>query len=1174
MPFPSQVTTQNYETLRGTTDVNPSYAASMYALFCPNVVAFKAQVNGAPTGTSFATITFDNVTVGAYTDIVDGMTVLIGSDADIRNATFVGRARRNGSGIVATSTVLCINETSESILDNANIWALKDYRVWDRLARQLGPTQLKDYDISFTTPAPIIYGLQSAYAGVASGTPEVYTLSFAPSALPITSGATINGSTWVWTVPSGMAITVGSSTTQNITAEFDAGFADWVSVQVNDSNGKTGVFRFFVGIAASDLSNTVNLNIVPGGIQGDENGWTCSVEAFDGIDTMLDNTLIVLFDVEYYNGTQTSILANVKMVGRIRKETDNTVSDALYSQLKKATLDIEGTLAQQSRVEHLPFTLLNVATPTRFDEVKNLTLWRAIAYTLYWHSTYLTLHSLTFDSTDNTFLYLGIPTQGGNILSVVQDIAVSNNATIESAPQGETRVYRNGVYLSGAQRAALVTVANFDTRDLINIDNLDITEVDTTGKIQGSGGFYNSTSGKVTPLLSLAPGVAQGVGEGITTFARQVLQANVTQAVAQAELNTRTGHEFAAKRAEGTFLTVTMPPGYNWLVPTRSQWYTWTLAATDTTGGRAFTTAERWQLFSVSYSQDNGAGTKSPVQATFKLETSGTAGQTVVYPPQTAIAPIIPVVPTAPPFPTFPPPAEITMPPDPTQDDTPPYIGDVAVSNGNVVWTWTAAGLWNALDLWLTNTPGWVEITPDALTLTDFKPLRLGSRGAYAILNDGVDSVFGYTTDAIGAGTEWVFTDVSGVYQKIRVGSTAGVLYLYNPGTPGGGCSTLTYNITSDAMTGWGSSIALTYVPLSTWRNASNWNDPSATASYTRTGGTSGAWYSNGYGGAHQGFVGGFDLGDNCVVDTITFTTDSAMSQASRSVQFYLFDEFGTQVGFYFQGAVGGGVVINSNSFNVIARYVIIGMYAENPITGTDLEITFSDTTPAVTVYSDDFGETFGSPELVGSSPGTFGGIDTQKIGVIALAGANGQVMKATSGGAWAAYGDPLPTGGQPSCIVIPRYKSSGSSNSGSDPDYIVVSNTLTASNESVWYVDGAGTVFTDITDTIGGEFGLATSPDCLDASYKKATRYSAVLLFDADVKWITSTSAGVSWSNRGTIAADASYIRYRPSDPTGNQLFIANGSDGIIISPSHGSNSIATKAVPSTDAIIGLEPF
>lgn len=1165
MPFSSALTSDQLEALRGTASVNPAYAASEYAIFCPNTVVFKALVNGAPTGTSYAQLTFDTVTTGAYTDIVVGQTVLVGSDSDIRNATFVGRVRK-----APTSSILYVNETSASLLDNANIWVINDFRVWDRLARQSGSTQFKDYDLTFTTPAPLIYGLQSAYAGIADVTTDVLTLSFAPNALPITSGATINGATWVWTVPSGMAITVGNSTTQNITAEFDAGFASWVSVQVNDSNGKTGVFHFFVGVVASDLSNVINLNIVPGGIQGDENGWTAGVEAFAGIDTMLDNTLVVLFDVERYNGAETNILSNVKLVGRIRKESNSTASDPTYSQLKNATLDIEGTLAQFGRIEHLPFTLLNKASPTKFDEITNLTLWRAVAYTLQWHSTYLTLHSLTFDSTDTTFLYLGIPTQGGNILSVVQDIATSNNATIESAPQGETRVYRNGVYLSGAQRAALVTVADFGTQDYINIESLDVTEVDSTGKIQGSGGFYNSVSGKVTPLLSLAPGVAQGIGEGITSFTRQVLAANVSQATAQAELNTRTGHEFAAKRDEGTYLTVTMPPGYNFLVPSRSQWYTWTLAATDTTGGRAFTDDDRWQLFSVSYQHDNAAGTKSPIQATFKLETSGTPGQTVVYPPQTQIAPIIPVVVTAPPFPTFPPPPSIIVPEIPTIDDTPPFLGNPAVSNGNLVMTWTEAGVWIAQDLFLTNTPSWVEITPeDGLTYSCAQWLRLGSKGAYVIAHDGVDSTFFYTEDALSPGAVWTETALSGIYTLIRVGSTQGVVYVSKFDA---GAGEEVFDFTVDDY-GW---LAVTDAAFS----------PTNLANYTA-----------GVGFEEQASAGVAFPANRFSQSAIEYTLPES-SEITAITMYYTglnkgndADPLGDnpQAIFFVDGVLihtednltagaGTSVWTGSETGSVLKIQLDIGFRNDSVActgVGTIWKMVITRSTNSViTRYSDEFGETFENARTVGDFPGAFAGLDTEKIGTVALAGTDGQVMKAISGGAWAAYGDPFPAGAQPSCIIIPRYKSNGSSNTGANPDYIAYSASLTAGNEAAWYVSGSGTVFTSITKNIGGEYGLAVSPNCADASYKVYNRYAAALLFDTEVHMITSVNAGGAWSDRGQVADDAAYLRYRLSDTAGNQLFLADGTDGIIVSPSHGSNLLDGKAVPSSDPFLGLEAY
>src|ERR1051326_5241949 len=216
MPFPSALSSGQYDSLRGTSLINPTYYASDLVIFCPNTVNFAARVNGAPAGARYAQVTFDPVTTGAYTDIKVGQTIIIGSTSDIRKAEFTGIVRK-----APTSTILYINETSVSLPDNAYIWTILDYRLIDKLARQVGNTQYKFYDIPYQLTPPIVTGLQSAYAGIADATTGKLTLSFAPSGLPITYGATI--SSWLWTIPSGVTITVGSTTTHNITVKVDAG---------------------------------------------------------------------------------------------------------------------------------------------------------------------------------------------------------------------------------------------------------------------------------------------------------------------------------------------------------------------------------------------------------------------------------------------------------------------------------------------------------------------------------------------------------------------------------------------------------------------------------------------------------------------------------------------------------------------------------------------------------------------------------------------------------------------------------------------------------------------------------------------------------------------------------------------------------------------------------------
>ena len=1137
MPFPTALTSDQLELLRGASGTTPTYAAAQYVGLCPNTTIFAARVNQSSFASSFAQVTFDTVTVGAYTDIQDGQTVLISHTADRREAFFVGRARADNSGVVSTSTVLNINETSAAVLNNDYIFVLDDYRVHDRLARQVGSTQYKDYALTFQQLQPLITNLQSAYVGVASGFPTpTFSVLFAATAIAGTSGATI--SSYQYTTPDG-SVTSGSLSTANVTIAFPVGFR-WVTLQVTDNGGRVATRRIPVWSVASDFSSVVSLGFTGASLQRGDSG-DASIDAFEGVNDLLDNTLLVAFSVQYYNGSQTDIFANIDLIGRIRKETDNTVSDATYSQIQKASYSIEGALSQFSRVEHLPFTLTNKATPTVWDQIKDMTVWRAILHSMQRHTTYLDVFALNFDSTDNTFLYFALPTQGGNILGVIQDLAVSINAAIEVAPTGETRVVRDANWLTGAQRAALPTIMNGTMQDLINIDSLDITEVNTTGKIQGSGGFYNSISGKVTPLLSLAPGVAQDIGEGISSFTRQVLQANQTQAQAQSELNTRTGHEYANKKRDVITLNLTLPGSYNWLVPSRAQWYTWTLPATETTGGRVFTTTERWQCVGVSVQQDNSTGTKA-VSASFQLETSGTPGQTVIYPPGTQIAPIIPVVPTVPGFPTFPPPPDIVLPPIPTPDDTPPYT-PAPVSNGNTVAMLDPTGIWIASDVFYTNAPNWREITPDAeLTWTNFQWVGLGSKGAYCIGNDGTDSVFYYTPDAISPGAIWTATTITGMYTRIRVGSTAGSVYVV-----GENAGTDQYNFTvfgDDYNSSNGANTTIAIVSGDTIAIAATglWDidqNPAPGVNPVN---------ANGY---------GYTLGSTIL--------------PSASVG-GLLARVGTSGAWTGIGVSGGFVAGTSGNLYLIANDIDNApAYALN----TGSQACVIDVTGAgniTTRFSTDYGETFDPEETAGTSPGFNVGIDTQKVGTVVLVGMDGQVVKASAGGSYSAYGDPLPTGAVPAALWIPAKQFGGTTNnSGANPQYLVASDVLTAGNESLWKVTASGVTFTDITPQISGDYGVAVSPDCIAMSWGSGSKIAALMDFDGDIHLVTSTNAGGTWSDRGVFNPGSNYVRFRKSDAQALQLFIAND-DELTVSPSLGSNNIS-KAI-AANAITLSEPF
>lgn len=189
------------------------------------------------------------------------------------------------------------------------------------------------------------------------------------------------------------------------------------------------------------------------------------------------------------------------------------------------------------------------------------------------------------------------------------------------------------------------------------------------------------------------------------------------------------------------------------------------------------------------------------------------------------------------------------------------------------------------------------------------------------------------------------------------------------------------------------------------------------------------------------------------------------------------------------------------------------------------------------TLYSTDYGLTFPAPVDAGDG-GDLGGADTSKIGGQIILDASGQAYKANDGGAYSSYG----TGENEGFVWIPRKTFSAGNNTGSNPEYLLIA-LVDDSGDSMWRVTSTGSVFTDITKTITGNPGLSSGINCAHIPWFSAARMAALLLFSTQLKLITTSNIGVSWTDRGDYDGDTGYIRFRKGDQNMAQLyFIADG--------------------------------
>lgn len=1149
MPFPGSISA-DLPTLRGTGAAVPGWRGTQYISLSSNVVVFAARVNQALFGSTFASVDFDTVTTGAYTDIEDGMTVILSQSNDPALGYFVGRARLNGAGDVATSTTLYINETSADVTDNDYIFVLNDWRIAQRLHRRdtASDTLYVDYDVAFEDPAPVIYGLQSAYAGFASGSPEGLTLDLTAVGLAVMDGATINAGTWQWTIPSGVTLTGGSLTSDTVILRFDPSDDEyWVSVYVEDNNGVGATFRFAVWShndtyppATGFTGASVTANV--------EGGYNATISAFDGIEDVLDGTLCCLWTVQRYNGTEDVMLSNVDMVGRFRSESTGGDGDDIYSTLPRDTeFQIEGVGAQLARISGQSVEMRQWTIPSVWGQIDQFTPWRAAVHLLQTQSTALTVCALTFDDTSDTYLYYGDTTQGSSLFEMINHIANKINAALEFAPQGELRMVRGAPWLDDTDRNALTTVANWTEADMLGYGhNREYNE--TVGQVVATGGAYEEASGQVFVVKSVAPGQARSTGPGSSSLDNQVLDASLTPSEAQSILSDRAGHHFAWLNREDD-LPIALPDGYHFLVPSMALWHTWNISADSNSRGIVYGANTRWLLTEISWQHDNETGMR-PVDAQFIRETRGRPGQALPLPNnEDAPTPALPVAPPLPTFPGFPEPPGVLYPgPDPGV--LPPIVPEpeLAVSDGNIVAAWTTGMIAVCTNYKATTAPNWNVITPalgTGETIVQFVWNRF-DQGGYLLLTDGTLSRVLRTSNAIAASPTWTTGDtLSGEFDAIRTTDTEDEVYIY-AATGGGGTTwdedrTMTSALPGDVTViegAWGSGVGVhgaTFQLLWSWPGSGTCTEFS------------------------------FTLAGIAPSDTANVTIWSTLSGGDTL-------EYNANLG------NGTYTVPISNTCDGIRMRSVRSFDHECPYiraagTGTD-PFGGGGSGGALVTYSSDGGATWGTTQNIGANPG-IGGFDTIKIGTASLAGRAAQVEIATSaGGAYSDYGAGLSGSADPACIVIPRYIF-GSTSSGnvstSTPEFLCVSDLLDGSSQSVWKVTASGATYTDITPNNGGNEGLAVSSECVTMAWLSGSVIAAILEFSGTRRLYTSANAGSAWSDRAALSNEARYIRMRRNDTTLSELYYVD--DRPYFSDDFGANQYE-RTFPSADPVRGIEVY
>ncbi len=356
-------------------------------------------------------------------------------------------------------------------------------------------------------------------------------------------------SPYAWNVKDG-TITVGSSTSETITATFPAGFR-WVKLTVTDTNGKTGVCRIPVAaVNETDHLPIRNFEVVSQELAVE--GQTIEFRVYENIpkETYPDNTLIMYWEREVYRGFAGSLAGpagreHMKFVGWIDEEP--TQIEVEETSLRRYTslrcIDVGGKL-QQLPGFNLMVERVTQTTPTGGLLMDHANIDRFVYLILRWLSTAAEVADFIWSGTSELWQFPIMSAEGGSIYDMADGRCQAAVMRLTCNKHGQLVMRYDPIVLTSADR---------DYTNCLELLPDDYRSVDYT--VHRSSRFHwlwgsalmtsylgpNEVGGTAAvPIFVVAPGEAPGQGLGLLEQGEQLVQDS-------ANLAQREGHRYNAR---------------------------------------------------------------------------------------------------------------------------------------------------------------------------------------------------------------------------------------------------------------------------------------------------------------------------------------------------------------------------------------------------------------------------------------------------------------------------------------------------------------------------------------------------------------------------------------------------------------------------------------------------
>lgn len=535
----TQLSSVNQELVK----VRPQSTELNLVIFQPRII-FQAQINDGSIARGARAITYDNVSTGSYSNIESGMTLLIGTTAGNDD---IGRLRiRSG-----TASQLSVSENSNiAWADNQFLTGLRYFEVWPVFPRIIqspsNPEEVeffKDYDIPYTNQNSILgtfanagphrtVFLESNHTGTAyySSTGTYNLLGHALTYNWAFEGGNPTGSTSA--NPGWIAYnTPGDYVTRLIVTDSVNGAVDttYRYVSVRDKIGQ-GSHTPIVRWKMDELS----------GSRG-EAGYQVQFTVFDTV-SIDDNAVVMLHTDDYYGNTHASLGgnypsgSNMFFVGHIDKNSIEYNFE--YSFVKFTATSITGLMKQA-----LGFSVSvnSVASPTKWYELLDMDVRRAIYHYLKWHTTVLSIADFEFKGTDYPIQYFDSDRE--SMFDAIDNL-------LRGTLVGQLTADRQNKLWAEVSAAAYSNPTgsfpsqyDITKRDWMKQPNIDERFTDDYSYIEMGGIQYSGVaSGTFAPLIACAPGSAP-------SFRGKVEKTQGLALGSQTQLNQLVGNVFANRNS-------------------------------------------------------------------------------------------------------------------------------------------------------------------------------------------------------------------------------------------------------------------------------------------------------------------------------------------------------------------------------------------------------------------------------------------------------------------------------------------------------------------------------------------------------------------------------------------------------------------------------------------------